>query len=458
MKKLIITTFILFQLSSNLNSQGRFSLSLDYSRFKNNGGNSYVEFYFGFDVTALDYKNDGKQLNSEAIVTLIISKEKNDSIVAVSQYRAPFTLSDTLLLKTARSFVDVNGFILQPDLYRAKLKITDFNNPKKGDSISVLISVEKIENNTFVKVSDIELSSSIISAEPTSDERFVKNSYEVKPNPTKIFSNSQPILFYYLELYNLSKKEWASLKVKTAITNSFGEEVLSKEHFKQLKSSSVVDVGAIKVFNLRTGSYILSYSITDTLTKELQYSSKRFFIYNKDLPSEDVMSGKVSSVMSSEYATMNAIECDRDFDYLRYIATKGEIDQFKKLRTVESKREYLFEYWKNRETLYTGKRSAKVEYFERINIANNSYKSGFKEGWKSDRGRVYILYGPSDEIERHANEVDVKPYEIWFYHGIQGGVQFIFGDRTGYSDYVMLHSTHRDELHDDTWRSQILSK
>jgi len=70
---------------------------------------------------------------------------------------------------------------------------------------------------------------------------------------------------------------------------------------------------------------------------------------------------------------------------------------------------------------------------------------------------VFIVYGPPDEYDRHPSEVDSKPYEVWYYHGIQGGVEFVFVDRTGFQEYILVHSTHRNELRDDAWRSQIRS-
>jgi len=74
-----------------------------------------------------------------------------------------------------------------------------------------------------------------------------------------------------------------------------------------------------------------------------------------------------------------------------------------------------------------------------------------REGYRTDRGRVYIMYGPPDDNERHPNESDMRPYEIWSYHNIQGGVIFVFVQRSSTSEYELVHSTHRNELHDENW-------
>jgi len=55
----------------------------------------------------------------------------------------------------------------------------------------------------------------------------------------------------------------------------------------------------------------------------------------------------------------------------------------------------------------------------------------------------------------YPNETNMKPYEIWYYNRIEGGVLFIFGDLTGYNDYELLSSTKRGEIRDDNWQRRI---
>jgi len=126
------------------------------------------------------------------------------------------------------------------------------------------------------------------------------------------------------------------------------------------------------------------------------------------------------------------------------------------VKGVDAKRKLLYEFWNRRDDdPSTPGNLRKSEYFKRVDYSNEHFRNAFRDGWKTDRGRVFIVYGPPDEVERHTNEVDTKPYEVWTYNSIQGGVEFVFGDRSGFSDYVLLHSTHRDELHDENWMQQL---
>jgi hypothetical protein len=78
-----------------------------------------------------------------------------------------------------------------------------------------------------------------------------------------------------------------------------------------------------------------------------------------------------------------------------------------------------------------------------------------KEGWRTDRGRVYLLYGEPDHVLRVPSECNSKPYQTWYYYGIEKGVEFVFVDRLGNGDYQLVHSTKRGELQDETWQRYL---
>lgn len=459
MKKLYLLSlslFVVFSLSSqNLNNE--FRLQYDVSRFRGDDAHLYVEVYYSFDVSSLKYIPKGKELSSEAVVSVTFQRSSDDSIVAKQAWRIPFSVTDTTMLQSSRSYTDVFGFFLKPGTYKIYLNANDMNDQTRRDSIVSNIDLKAIGTET-ITLSDVELSTSIQQIEKDSTNRFYKNTLEVKPNASKVFGNHQPVLFYYLEAYNLKKKQSEYYHTRAIITNSVGKEVVNHEKPKRRSNDSNVEVGMMKVNALRTGAYTFSYYIVDSIDNSLYSSSKRFFIFNPTLPNDTLVNTAIGSVDASEYAAMSEAEVDKEFELSKYVAAKNEIDQYKKLKGIEAKRKAMFDFWLTRdEDRSTPTNEQKQEYFRRVNFANAQYKTGFREGWKTDRGRVHIMYGTPDEVERHANEIDVKPYEIWYYNSIQGGVQFIFGDRTGFSDYILLHSTHRNELRDENWRRQILA-
>jgi len=85
------------------------------------------------------------------------------------------------------------------------------------------------------------------------------------------------------------------------------------------------------------------------------------------------------------------------------------------------------------------------EYYRRVSFSLEAF-TVVQEGWKTDRGMIYILYGPPDEIQRGPFEIDRKPYQVWDYFRL--GKQFVFYDRSGFGDYSLDYSY----LNENDWR------
>jgi GWxTD domain-containing protein len=116
-----------------------------------------------------------------------------------------------------------------------------------------------------------------------------------------------------------------------------------------------------------------------------------------------------------------------------YIAKDSEMDSMRAAKTPEEKQKRLLEFWKKRDPNPNTPRNEKMEaYYGRVEYANKAFKH-YIEGWRTDMGMVYIIFGPPSSVDRHPFEVDSKPYEIWIYYELNH--QFIFIDDTGFGDY-----------------------
>ncbi|RKX71772.1 hypothetical protein DRP53_00360 [candidate division WOR-3 bacterium] len=124
-------------------------------------------------------------------------------------------------------------------------------------------------------------------------------------------------------------------------------------------------------------------------------------------------------------------------DQLMYIATPEELSRMKKIRDPKKRRQAYEEFWKSRDpTPGTEENELKEEYLARIRYAEENFKMG-DLGWRSDRGKIYIKYGPPDEIESHPFEAATRAYEIWYYYN--RNLKFIFIDRYGFGRYELLY-------------------
>ncbi len=105
-----------------------------------------------------------------------------------------------------------------------------------------------------------------------------------------------------------------------------------------------------------------------------------------------------------------------------YIIADAERAAFERLQTDEEREHFIEQFWARRDpTPGTVENEFKMEYYRRIAYANDHFKTAALAGWKTGRGRMYIVYGPPDEIESHPAGGDGRgPFEQWLYRHIDG--------------------------------------
>ena len=146
-----------------------------------------------------------------------------------------------------------------------------------------------------------------------------------------------------------------------------------------------------------------------------------------------------------------------------YIITDEERKAFKKLETDDERERFIEEFWRRHDPdPDTDENEYREEYYERIAYANEHYSSGIP-GWKTDRGRIYIVYGKPDEIESHPSggayqresyegggSTSTYPFERWFYRYLEGvgsGIEIEFVDPTGSGEYrIARNPDEKDAL------------
>jgi len=148
---------------------------------------------------------------------------------------------------------------------------------------------------------------------------------------------------------------------------------------------------------------------------------------------------------------------------VRWIITDEERSAFKQLSNDEERDQFIEAFWQRRDpTPDTIENEFKEEHYRRIAYANEHFAAGIP-GWKSDRGRMYIMYGPADEIESHPSggsyerpmeegggSTSTYPFEDWRYRYIEGiGQEVIieFVDTCMCGDYHMtMDRSEKDAL------------
>ncbi|CAN5608763.1 hypothetical protein BH20ACI3_BH20ACI3_13570 [soil metagenome] len=144
-----------------------------------------------------------------------------------------------------------------------------------------------------------------------------------------------------------------------------------------------------------------------------------------------------------------------------YIITDEERKAFKKLATDDERERFIEEFWRRRDPdPDTDENEFKEEYYERIAYANEHFASGIP-GWKSDRGRIWIMYGKPDGRETHpmggmydrpsyegGGSTSTYPFETWFYRylpGVGSGIDIEFVDPTGSGEYRLARNPNEKD-------------
>ncbi|NOS86706.1 MAG: GWxTD domain-containing protein [Ignavibacteria bacterium] len=432
-------------------SQPNLTFDYDYAIFRDEGTKVYLELYYAFPSTELLFiRNSG---GYEAIGKLqldVVNKNTGKTVVA-KDFKVPVTIADTTGSGKDFKLTGQINMLLDSGTYLLKMVASDFNDASRTNSAEEEIMLKQFQDGKLM-MSTIELSTGIVKS---TDENnlFYKNTLEVTPNPGNLFGNNLSKLYYYLELYNLNKQELGDkYSIMVTIANKDGSEIKSSTKKYDLKTESKVEYGSVDITGLPSNSYQLFIKLFDNTDKELLRAYKYFYVFSSDtnyVPT--VLTDIENEYLLSEYAKMSEKQLDEEFNKAIYLMSDQQKERYETLKSVDEKRMYMFKYWKG-----IAPYIAKKDYFSRIDFANKNFKSDLREGWKTDRGRIYAIYGKYDEIERFPYEGSTRAYEIWSYNKIQGGVIFVFMDNsTGFGDYIQIHSTAQNEPSDSDWRDKI---
>ncbi|MCI0696399.1 GWxTD domain-containing protein [candidate division KSB1 bacterium] len=161
----------------------------------------------------------------------------------------------------------------------------------------------------------------------------------------------------------------------------------------------------------------------------------------KEATAEESFQVQVSA--SLNYAAPLAENSVLLYEPLRYIVKGAE---YKRIAEADAaaRDSLLAEFWRQRDPdPVTPANQLREEFYRRVAFSDMRFaaagKSGAKTpaGWETDRGRIYIKYGPPKEVHHQMAEQGSPPYEIWFYPNLD--LYFVFRDKTGSGDYELVN-------------------
>lgn len=355
--------------------------------------------------------------------------------------------------------------LLTPGKYTAKLFIEDVESQsagipssgKQGDR-TLRISVP-VFDDSLLSMSGIELSYKIsllpIDTDSSNYRSIDKSNRRIVPNPSNMFVDEDSVLCFYSEVYNLEPgvDDGKYYYVGCKLLDSYGKVVSDYGKRKNVKPGERAIVSsAIDISDMPDGSYILKIEVTDGASGLSTTASKSFTLLSSKM---ELRPGQIVTEFTEE-----------DVELLEKVAKYAlTFEQNKMLKQLDlaGKKRFFDDFWiRNDPDPTTPINEFKIELFRRFNYSNEHFSVSIAsrdDGWQTDRGRIYVIYGEPDDIRSFPSTEDLNPFEKWNYNNVfrQGARFFIFEDETGYGDFRLAHSDAEGEKFDIEWDERIQS-
>jgi len=273
---------------------------------------------------------------------------------------------------------------------------------------------------------------------------FIATSPDVRLSPT------HASLAYYCEVYRDSA---VTLPWRLQVVTPDGRALLTTSPSQTaLGAGGGVLTGSVDLTGLPPGMYrlvLLAGAGSDTTSRVGAFRMGGF-----EAEQHVATATQVANEPSDPFARLSETQMDTLEAPLVLLAAGSELGVYKSL-TVEGKRRFLRDFWRKRDpTPETPENEQRVAFYKRIGDANERFREGGAAeipGWRTDRGRIFILYGPPDEMLRRPQSGTSYPWEMWKYTKSRV-LYYLFLDRTRLGNYSLVYSTDRRETTLPNWQ------
>ncbi|OPL17620.1 MAG: hypothetical protein AVO35_09325 [Candidatus Aegiribacteria sp. MLS_C] len=398
-------------------SSGSIRFGIDTALFDYTGTDTLgLEVYQQLELQ--QFSMDRDSVASFNTYVLLISE--NGDTVAVDQWN-----SETQWVQ-GRSVVNSTVLPVVPGDYTLRVTVTDLGNGTMGE-LSRDITVEPMG-----ALSQLELARALVPSPEASTNPLRKGQVLVYPAASGTFTLPEDHkAYYYVELYDLGGN---SILIRGRLETSSGETIFARPWTAVSIPEGADAVGLVDSLDLmvarNSGLHRLVFSaiaMDDTLETE------KFLVIGR--------SGGEEDSLPDPYA----VEAIPYPDQFGLILSQTEREVFEGL-DGEARDRFYAAFWQGAPD--------QREVFEQRCRDAEEYASPFKEGWRTDRGRVLVIYGPPDDIDAVLIQGEQLPNETWYYYG-RGNEMFVFADLSGTGDYVQVFSTVEGEVSYTNWENMI---
>ena len=421
------------------------SLEIGTTRFYRSAGKqTIVDGFCRVPFTLLDSLTRGP--NGVAAYRLVISVRDSANLQLVAQSWTR-TVPVRMLATTRGSSLEHFTFAASPGTYTIEAAV--------HDSASGRITRQQVSVATFAQgpaASDLLLATGMRpaggadSALRTGELR--KGSVNVEAAERPLLTPSQAELGYYLEWYGQAA-ETAAVSVR--VLRPDGTPVVTTPPQQvPFGAGGGVTRAMVNLAGLPPGEYgfeVVVQGKDSTVARHAPFRMGGF----------ESVAQTVAPPATDKFESMTEGQLDTLYAPLIYLMASDEVGIYSSL-TLDGKRAFLRRFWLKRDpTPGTPRNEQQESFYQRIAEANRRYREGGAAeipGWRTDRGRIFIKYGPPQEVLQRPQAGNTLPYEVWKF--TQGRLmKYVFMDLTQFGNYALIWTDDRREPSRPNWQSLL---
>jgi len=453
MKKTTLILLILVLVSATFAQ--KLNVLMDYKSYFTTQGEPYLEISCFVKGKTVVYRAN-EQGKYQAEVRITLQAFQSDSLINKLDYILMSELFDNDSASTKPDFGDIQNLQLPNGEYLLQFSATDMNT-----NVGPIYYTDVVEMNypeTEVSISDISLYQSI--SRDLQEDIFGKYGLSLKPLFYGFVPESMYTLPFSCEIYNTDKMVGEEIiTVKSYITcfeNNFMPYNEARFNTKTTAKPIIITLGEIGIYKLPSGNYNL---IVEVYSKDSLLLAKNSCFFQRSNPNIQLELSELSVDNIENTFVEQMVDTTKLLEYVRYlfpISTPIEKDfytwRMNKI-SIENLKKFFYNFWLKRDP--ENPQRAWNEYLEKVKWVNREFGCKLVQGYRTDRGRVYLQYGPPNSIYESPYDSHSYPYEIWHYYYCvdQSNVKFVFYNTDLVSnDYQLLHSNRRGEIQDPFWQ------
>ncbi|MCO5250103.1 MAG: GWxTD domain-containing protein [Candidatus Kapabacteria bacterium] len=373
-----------------------------------------VDVYTVLPYENLNFEKDGAVFRAAYDIIIDIADEAGINITTSKKERV-LNETDYYITQGGTAAFDFTQtiFTLPAGKYRVSVIIIDkFNNTEYEKSRVVTV----LDFDSF----DFSLSGLLL----VSSIEEIGGKYKITPHVSDHIGNLDDGFFVFFETYN---------QIESRAEVDFVWEVLDANQKKMIYSDPIrrqIQTGASRHFikipqieELVSGTYTFRLIAMNALDSAVFSEENYLAVTQRSINYTQSVAGTVLS------------DLNLAIRQLRYVAYQNELQYINSGETEAERQKRFTQFWKERDpSPGTERNEAFDEYYNRINFANNTFKS-YTEGWMTDMGMVYIIFGPPMSADRQSGYGDNKNYERWLYGNNR---DFLFVDNSGFGDFRLV--------------------